>query len=139
MTTIPASTLTTSVVQIADENVLQVAYERAKNGWSWSEDDARDLAKNAKLLREEKEELKGRPLNECWDVNPTVSLYIVLFLNKNGCRRGRSLGQACTRPKQIYRKNSDQQQDSNARVEVDTIIIYATSAIEILQRESVQN
>ena len=47
------------------------AYNTATNIWGWSEAAAKDLAKNAVELQNNNESLKGRPLKEFWDVNPT--------------------------------------------------------------------
>lgn len=52
------------------EDVRTAAFAAAKS-WGWSEEEANDLAENAVKLHTEKEELKGRPLKEFWDVNPT--------------------------------------------------------------------
>ena len=53
------------------EDIRTQAFNTAKQVWGWSDADADDLANNAIVLNSEKEELKGRPLKEFWDVNPT--------------------------------------------------------------------
>ncbi|KAH9253400.1 glutamine-tRNA ligase [Batrachochytrium salamandrivorans] len=69
--------------------VYSAAKQTALETWGWSEAQAEDLARNAQALFDEEEKLKGRPLREFWDVNPSSVLEAHLARLPKGEKRTR--------------------------------------------------